>query len=201
MKYVWINPVTDRMYEKEVLDQFLLEHGYKRIEITKDWLSIVREKYGREVELSKKTVIDVRCPMAAKLVKEVATKDAYEFPDIWPILIHCGYEISTKAAEEEILITTPCGALAEQGNSLGFSNVRFLPWKLFLAELGSSPENEVPKETPIPLGFFKGLNISIKSLTGEEEIREYFCSEEKEKVNLIEMLYCQGGCHRGDGIL
>ena len=201
MKYLWINPVTDRMYEKEVLDQFLIKHGYKRIEITKDWLSIVREKYGKEAELSNKTVIDVRCPMAAKLVKELVKEDAYQFPEIWPILIHCGYELSTRVKDgDEILITTPCQALAEQGNSLGFSGVRFLPWKSFLAETGSSPENEIPKETPIPLGFFEKLKLSTKSLTGEDEIREYFQSMQKEKADLIEMLYCKGGCHKGDGI-
>ena len=201
MKYVWINPVTDRMYEKEVLDQFLKKHGYKRIEITKDWLSIVREKYGREVEFSKKTVIDVRCPMAAKLVRELAKEDAYQFPEIWPILIHCGYELSTRGNDGgEIFITTPCQALADQGNALGFAKVRFLPWKSFLKELGSSPENEIPKETPIPLGFFEKLKLSTKSLTGEDEIREYFQLEQTEKVDLIEMLYCKGGCHKGDGI-
>ena len=168
MKYLWINPVTDRMYEKEVLDQFLIKHGYKRIEITKDWLSIVREKYGKEAELSNKTVIDVRCPMAAKLVKELVKEDAYQFPEIWPILIHCGYELSTRVKDgDEILITTPCQALAEQGNALG---------------------------------FFEKLKLSTKSLTGEDEIREYFQSMQKEKADLIEMLYCKGGCHKGDGI-
>ena len=203
MKYVWINPVADRMYEKEVLNQFLIQHGYKRIEIKEDWLLVVREKYKRVVELTDKTVIDVRCPMAAALVKKLAGEEDYEFPKIWPILIHCGYEISRMDVAEngnEILITTPCQALADQGNQLGFSNVRFVPWKVFLDETGSSPENEIPKETPIPLGFFEKLKLSTKSLTGEDEIREYFQSMQKEKADLIEMLYCKGGCHKGDGI-
>ncbi len=41
MPYVWINPVTESMYEPDVLNAFLEKHGYKRFKVTGDWLTIV----------------------------------------------------------------------------------------------------------------------------------------------------------------
>jgi hypothetical protein len=203
MKYVWINPVTDRMYEKEILDTFIRKHGYERVEITKDWLKTVREKYGEAVERSEKPVIDARCPMAVELVKKEICLSDYELPAIEPILLHCGREIAERKMEQadEIIITTPCQALADQGNDLGYEHVRFLPWNRFLEELMDAPCNRIFRETPIPLGFFDKLNVDTVSLTGESEILTYFQKNIEKEPALIEMLYCEGGCHKGDGIL
>ena len=45
MKYVWINPVTESMYERDVLNKFLQKNGYERIAASGDWLNVVKEKY------------------------------------------------------------------------------------------------------------------------------------------------------------
>ena len=45
MAYIWINPVTESMYEPKVLAEFLKKHGYEQIKTTGDWLNIVKEKY------------------------------------------------------------------------------------------------------------------------------------------------------------
>ena len=203
MKYIWINPVTDGMYERHVLEQMLNRHGYKRVEVSEDWLLVVRKKYENIVKKTDKPVVDVRCPMAAELVKKLVDESAYEFPEIWPILLHCGYEIAKKEELQgkEIIITTPCLALADQGNTLGYRNVRFVPWNLFLEELNETPEIAFKKETPIPLGFFEELGVDIMSLTGEKEIRNYFQNHKEQLPALIEMLYCHNGCHNGDGII
>ena len=71
MKYIWVNPVAAGMYEPELLNEFLKQHGYQRFETSMDWLSIVREKYGEAVKQSDKTVIDMRCPKAAELVRKI----------------------------------------------------------------------------------------------------------------------------------
>ena len=42
MKYLWINPVTDKMYDKQKLNEFIMQQGYKRVETSKDWLSVGR---------------------------------------------------------------------------------------------------------------------------------------------------------------
>ncbi len=68
MAHIWINPVTDSMYEPEVLNEFLSRHGYKRFHTSTDWLSIVKEKYREAVKKSSHTVMDMRCPKTTELL-------------------------------------------------------------------------------------------------------------------------------------
>ena len=202
MKYIWINPVAAGMYETEVLDEFLKRHGYQRFETAIDWLEIVREKYRKVVGTSDKVVIDMRCPKAAAMVREFENSRQLHFPEIQPILIHCGQEagISEELLNAEKVITTPCQSLADVGNALKISNTVFVPWNTFLESLGDAPEGMMLKRSPIPLGFFQPLNLRCKSLSGEEEIRKFFKNPQLEDLQLIEMLYCKNGCHNGDGI-
>lgn len=206
MAYIWINPVVDRMYDSDVLNGFLLKHGYKRFYTSKDWLSVVKEKYRIVVKESTNMVMDMRCPKSKELLEELGVHSGVVFPDIKPILIHCGQEGSQKEdlAEEEKIITTPCQALADMGNALDLNNTWFVPWKTFLESIGEYPEGVLPKESPIPAGFFSELGLKTVSITGEEEIREYFrdfqANAMQKEIQLVEMLYCKDGCHNGDGI-
>ena len=54
MEYVFINPVVDKMYIKEILDKILLNSGYVRIEVENDWHGIVKEKYKEFQKNNKK---------------------------------------------------------------------------------------------------------------------------------------------------
>lgn len=202
MAYIWINPVTAGMYKPDELNMFLSRHGYKRFEVSADWPMIVKEKYRLKVKESTHTVIDMRCPKIAELLKELGVSSRVTIPDIHPILIHCGQEGSEREdlLGEEKVITTPCQALADMGNALGLKDTRFIPWNQFLKSIGDEPKGILPKESPIPPGFFNELQLKTISLTGEEEIRDYFANEIPNDVQLVEMLYCKGGCHNGDGI-
>lgn len=202
MAYLWINPVTESMYETNVLNDFIHQYGFERIYTSVDWLSVVREKYRKAVKVSKGTVIDVRCPKAAELVKEIEMTSEVVFPEISPILIHCGLEIAEREnlQGKEIFITTPCQALADMGNALMVKNMRFIPWNRLLEKIGSAPSGSLPDQSPIPLGFFKELEVTCVSLSGEETIRKYFEKNISKEVQLVEMLYCKEGCHNGDGI-
>lgn len=202
MAYIWINPVTAGMYEPEVLNKFLRENGYERFETSGDWLTIVREKYREAAEQANKTVMDMRCPKVRELLEELGVVSEVTIPEISPILIHCGQEGSGREdlKHEEKIITTPCQALADMGNSLNLENTQFIPWNRFLESIGSEPEGVLPKASPIPPGFFDELGIKTVSVTGEEEIRNYFKNYEPDDVKLVEMLFCKEGCHNGDGI-
>lgn len=190
------------MYEPDVMDEFLRHHGYKRFKTSGDWLTIVKEKYGLAVKEAAHIVMDMRCPKTRELLDEMSITSKVTIPEIKPILIHCGQEASEREdlSDEEKIITTPCQALADMGNTLGLKNTWFVPWNRFLESIGDEPTGIVPKASPIPPGFFDALGVKTVSITGEEEIRAYFKQGIPDDVQLVEMLYCKDGCHNGDGI-
>jgi iron only hydrogenase large subunit-like protein len=40
----------------------------------------------------------------------------------------------------------------------------------------------------------------VVSLASKGDIDRFFQDKPKQEQQLIEMLYCQGGCHNGDGV-
>ena len=213
MAYIWINPVVANMYEPQTLDKFLRKHEYKQVKTSEDWLYIVKQKYHTAVNEAKSPVMDMRCPKSREVVDAVGTTSEVTFPAVEPILIHCAREISEREdlRGEEKVITTPCQALADMGNALNLPDTRFVPWSRFLKAFDDAPlkdgETLTPqtlKESPIPPGFFEELELKTVSLTGDDEIREYFqacfAKETPNNVQLVEMLFCKYGCHNGDGI-
>lgn len=202
MKYIWINPVTESMYNPDKLNAFLVRHGYERCTVSGDWLNIVKEKYKIAVSQTEHTVIDMRCPKIKELVEEYPMTSEVTIPDIKPILIHCAQEISGREdlRGKEKIITTPCQSLADMGNALGLEETYFIPWNQFLVSTGDFLEGMQQKESPIPPGFFEGTGIKTISITGEEEIRSYFEHYKSGEVQLVEMLFCKNGCHKGDGV-
>lgn len=201
MTYIWINPVTDRMYDSEGLNRFLTAHGFCRVYCREDWGSVVREKYQKLAAESRDTVADVRCPAVERLLKEMKKHPGLTVPGIEPILIHCAREISGR---EELLgcpkiITTPCHALAEAGNQLQLLETEFLPWNHFLKRLGAKFPGELLKDSPIPPGFF-GKPQETDVVTGVKEVESYLKEKRWNKVKMVELLYCRGGCHVGDGV-
>lgn len=221
MAYIWINPVTQSMYEPKFLDEFLKKHGYEQIKTTGDWLNVVKEKYRVAVQEANSPVIDMRCPKTKDVLDEVGVVSNVTIPTIEPILIHCAREISEREdmQGEEKIITTPCQALADMGNALKLPNTWFVPWNQFLRTLGGKPTGDIfkhnsypdnitiqqsPKESPIPPGFFEELELKTDSVTGEDEILAYLQNHLQkgisEDIQLVEILFCKEGCHNGDGI-
>ena len=200
MKYIWINPVTDSMYDKEALDKVLLEHGYQRIKHTNDWAKVVREKYHQEILKSGKPVMDVRCPKIKALLEESDGCLEITVPEIAPILLHCGVECSKMEENGEKIITTPCQALADMGNALSLPETKFVPWNQFAKSIGMDVLQKKIESSPIPPGFFDSLPIKTASISGENEIKCYLKQEISKGIQLVEMLYCKDGCHNGDGI-
>lgn len=201
MAYIWINPVVNSMYEPAVLDEFLQKHGYTRIEASPHWIDAVKQKYKTLSKQTKHTIIDMRCPKIGELVTEYKPSPV-TIPDIEPILIHCGRELSNRAdlRGEEKIITTPCKALADMGNALCLEETRFIPWNVFVQEIGNTLPALTLGQSPIPPGFFEGLELKHTSISNEEDIRNYFKNYKPSDVQLVEMLFCKNGCHNGDGV-
>ncbi|MCI5680344.1 MAG: hypothetical protein MR278_10290 [Bacteroidales bacterium] len=201
MKYIWINPVTESMYDPEILSAFLQKKGYETVTVSTDWANIVKGKYQDAVASASLPVVDMRCPKILGLLEKIGIPSSVTIPEIEPILIHCGREISQREdlRGTEKIITTPCKALADMGNALCLPETTFLPWNEFLCITGSTLAAVPPKKSPIPPGFFEDLGFSCRSITGEKEIRELFQNQTFE-TDLLELLFCEDGCHNGDGI-
>lgn len=202
MKYIYINPVVDSMYDQKDLDEFLLDHGYHRVFHKENWGKVVKQKYKKYFNEYGKTIIDVRCPLACEIVKNMNITDI-KFPNIEPILIHCAREVSTKYSfcSDEIIITTPCKSLADFGNSLNIKNIYFISWNKFLYQIKSQFRSKKQIFTPIPLGFFDSLDMKKYSISGEIQINNYFKSNKYKDLDIVEILFCDEGCHNGDGIV
>ena len=58
------------------------------------------------------------------------------------------------------------------------------------------------ESSPIPPGFFENLGIKTLSLCSKEKIQNAFSYKFSELKNyqIIELLYCENGCHNGDGL-
>ncbi len=204
MNYIFINPVVDRMYDKEKLDNVLQKNGYERVNVTEDWHSIVKDKYKAAIEETNLPLLDRRCPMAVNHIKQYIEDKDVIVPPIEPILIHCGIELSERPSlkGKKKIITTPCESLADHGNELQLEDTVFISWKEFLKTLDAelSIRENALDESPIPLGYFSSLEAKVDSLSGKENIEEYFKREAYKGADLTEMLYCDGGCNSGDGV-
>lgn len=205
MAYIFINPVVGNMYEKEELDKLLINNGYSRVEVENDWHKIVKEKYDEVLKSTKKTILDRRCPLAIDTINEyVDDKDAL-IPQIDPILIHCGIELSNREdlKDKKKIITTPCESLAVYGNSKNLENTTFISWKEFIKDLNinESVEAKSLNASPIPLGYFDSLDANVMSLSGKNNIKSYIKNGSYKENDLVEMLYCTNGCNNGDGVL
>lgn len=203
MRFIWINPVVKQMYAPDCLDEFLQKHGYRQVFCRKDWVKTVWQEYGTLVEQSRSPVADVRCPAVERLLREEYGSCGIFVPRIEPILLHCAREISGRVELQgkEKIITTPCRILADMGNEQKLPDTRFVSWKQFLWELSDTLPGRRLGESPIPPGFFQPLGCRAVSLTGEDAIRNYLREDGSGDPRVIEMLFCKGGCHHGDGVI
>ncbi len=202
MTCIFLNPVVEQMYARKELYSFLERRGFRPVSCSKNWGDIVLEKYRKAAEESHRAIADVRCPRAAHMVRRLKCKDGLSLPNIEPILFHCAREISVRPELKGMqkLITTPCEILADEGNSLGLLETEFLTWNEFLRRIGESFPGQKLEKSPIPPGFFAGME-KVDSITGAGEIEEYLKKENWRGRKMVEMLWCGGGCHNGDGVI
>ena len=201
--YIWFNPVVKSLNSYHKLQAFITEFSFVEINPNEDLITSVKEKYYETIRLSEKTVVDMRCPMAVDLIRE-KYDDGYIFPEIHPILIHCAIELGDtyiKENDDFLIVTTPCQSLADYGNRLKLEKIKFITWLDLLAEYQYNVGNSKLNESPIPPGFFDVNRVNVLNLKSKNEIDDYFKETDAHKHELVEMLYCENGCHNGDGIV
>ena len=200
-KLLWLNPVVKNMYDFSALKELLQNKGFNIVECEKDHVSDIKNSYKNLC--SKGMVLDSRCPRAVNFIRSNFKEFSNNISSLNPILIESAIELSSKLKEGEWLyITTPCEDLAELGNSLKLERTTFLTWKKFKELNDINLQISKIESSPIPPGFFENLDIKTLSLCSKEKIQNAFSYKFSELKNyqIIELLYCENGCHNGDGL-
>lgn len=209
-KYIWLNPIVEAMLRENwfAVEKLLEERGYTIVTCTSG-APRVREAYQYHVKKAiKKPVIDARCPMIIERIGEKYPQLVENIAPIPPILVACTEDLYIRYIEPDpkaatLTVITPCILLAEKGILVFGEKVCFITWIQFAKEMGLGDYPQL-QESPVPPGFFNGLNLSVLEASGNrriESILELACAGLlPEEIMLLELLYCEEGCHRGDGV-
>ena len=201
-KLVWLNPVVKSIYELAALKKSLQDKGFSVMECEKDHANSVKNAYKNSLA-QKKLIFDSRCPRAANFIRANFKEQAALISNLNPILIESALELSAKLKDGEWLyVTTPCEDLAELGRRLNLARTTFLTWKSFREQNAINLKMRSIEQSPIPPGFFINLGVKTLSLGSKENIQNTLSYKFSELKNyqIIELLYCENGCHNGDGL-
>lgn len=201
-KVVWLNPVVKSIYDFAALKEILQNKGFSVAECEKDHVNSVKNAYKNALA-QKELIYDSRCPRAVNFIRANFKEQADLISNLNPILIESALELSAKLKEDEWLyVTTPCEDLAELGRGLNLARTTFLTWKSFREQNEINLEMKRLGASPIPPGFFTNLGVKTLSLGSKEKIQNALSYKFSELKNyqIIELLYCENGCHNGDGL-
>ena len=201
-KLVWLNPVVKSIYELAALKKSLQDKGFSVMECEKDHANSVKNAYKNALA-QKELIFDSRCPRAVNFIRANFKEQAALISNLNPILIESAIELSAKLKEDEWLyVTTPCEDLAQLGMGLNLERTTFLTWKSFREQNAINLKMRSIEQSPIPPGFFTNLGVKTLSLSSKEKIENALSYKFSELKNyqIIELLYCENGCHNGDGL-
>nr|WP_314787106.1 hypothetical protein [uncultured Campylobacter sp.] len=201
-KLVWLNPVVKSIYDFAALKEILQNKGFSVMECEKDHVNSVKNAYKNSLA-QKELIFDSRCPRAANFIRANFKEHASLISNLNPILIESATELSSKLKDDEWLyVTTPCEDLAELGRGLNLARTTFLTWKSFREQNEINLETKKLEASPVPPGFFSNLGVKTLSLGNKKKIQNALSYKFSELKNyrIIELLYCENGCHNGDGL-
>lgn len=201
-KLVWLNPVVKSIYDFAALKEILQNKGFSVVECEKDHAQSVKNAYKNSLT-QKELIFDSRCPRAVNFIRANFKEQAAFISNLNPILIESATELSSKLKEDEWLyVTTPCEELAQLGRGLNLARTTFLTWKSFKEQNEINLETKRLEASPVPPGFFTNLGVKTLSLGSKEKIENTLSYKFSELKNyrIIELLYCENGCHNGDGL-
>ncbi|WP_103607292.1 hypothetical protein [Campylobacter concisus] len=201
-KVVWLNPVVKNIYDFAALKEILQDKGFSVAECEKDHVKSVKNAYKNALTQSE-LIYDSRCPRAVNFIRANFKEQADLISNLNPILIESALELSAKLKEDEWLyVTTPCEDLAELGRGLNLARTTFLTWRSFREQNAINLKMRNIEQSPIPPGFFTNLGVKTLSLSSKEKIENALSYKFSELKNyqIIELLYCENGCHNGDGL-
>ena len=201
-KVVWLNPVVKNIYDFAALKEILQDKGFSVVECEKDHVQSVKNAYKSSL-IQSELIFDSRCPRAVNFIRANFKEQADLVANLNPILIESALELSSKLNEDEWLyVTTPCEDLAQLGRGLNLARTTFLTWKSFREQNAINLNMRSIEQSPVPPGFFTNLDVKTLSLSSKEKIENALSYKFSELKNyqIIELLYCENGCHNGDGL-
>ena len=201
-KLVWLNPVVKNIYDFAALKEILQDKGFNVVECEKDHVNSVKNAYKNALA-QRELIFDSRCPRAVNFIRANFKEQAAFISNLNPILIESTIELSAKLKEDEWLyVTTPCEDLAQLGMELNLARTTFLTWKSFREQNAINLKMRSIEQSPVPPGFFTNLDVKTLSLSSKEKIENALSYKFSELKNyqIIELLYCENGCHNGDGL-
>ena len=201
-KLVWLNPVVKNIYDFAALKENLQDKGFNVVECEKDHVQNVKNEYKNAL-VQRELIFDSRCPRAVNFIRANFKEQAALISNLNPILIESATELSSKLKEDEWLyVTTPCEDLAGLGMELNLERTTFLTWKSFREQNAINLKMRSIEQSPIPPGFFTNLGVKTISFSSKEKIENALSYKFSELKNyrIIELLYCENGCHNGDGL-
>lgn len=200
-KYIWLNPVVINSYPLSLLKEKVNSVGFTLVKPKQDYAEIVKNKYKDLINLSNQNqfpILDNRCPLMVDFFnhKHILGRLA----NIDPILIHIAKELANRddLFDGYKYIITPCQSLKIIGINLCLPETIFMTWDEWVCKYGGLSVTNKLTNSPIPLGFFSDISSNVLSITNDNlnlslhDISNY---------ELVEGLYCQNGCHNGDGVL
>ncbi|WP_148824928.1 hypothetical protein [Campylobacter concisus] len=201
-KVVWLNPVVKNIYDFAALKEILQDKGFSVVECEKDHVQSVKNAYKSSL-IQSELIFDSRCPRAVNFIRANFKEQAAFISNLNPILIESAIELSSKLKEDEWLyVATPCEELAQLGMGLNLERTTFLTWKSFREQNAINLKKRNIEQSPVPPGFFTNLGVKTLSLSSKEKIENALSYKFSELKNyqIIELLYCENGCHNGDGL-
>lgn len=209
-KYIWLNPIVESILREtgNTAKRILEDKGYRIVTCTSG-APRVREAYSHYINnASKKPVIDARCPKITALIEEKYPQLEDSIAPIPPILVACTEALYEKHIKPDprsatLTVIAPCSWLVNEGSAVFGERVRFVTWRQFCEEMGLGDYPQL-MESPVPPGFFKEMDLPVLEASGKqktEKLLELACTDSlPEGISLLELLYCEEGCHRGDGM-
>lgn len=208
-QYVWLNPVVAAMAGSQYPD-LLKQLADRRFTVVScdSAADKVREDYRRCLQtVGDRPIIDTRCPLIGQMVSHDYPELGGHLAPVLPILLMCARElyyqfVQPDPAVASLVMVTPCQALAESGNRLFGSRVRFVTWSAFCQEQELVCSLNRVAVSPIPPGFFRFAEYRVLEGSGPDGVRQLLSLSMggNKQADLVELLYCEGGCHNGDGM-
>ena len=207
--YLFINPVVAAMAGDEyplILAQ-VNTLGFSILDCP-DAAELVHSAHEAALRCaSVRPLIDQRCPLIRKIVLQDYPALVNQLVVTPSILLTCASQlheqyVAAAPAKNSLTVITPCQALSEAGDDLGLPRLTFLTWNQF-AILNALPNRlRQIDQSPIPPGFFQFDDSTILETSGESGVRNALDQAAKQTcpADFLELLYCERGCHNGDGV-